>query len=111
MQPPNLLPFLRRLHDLDSEERQLYRDRKAKRACPLCGNPKPEAPFCAPCYAALKKAKREATQEGVCSTCFTHPIAPAASPRYRGPLTQCKECREAEAARQAERTLRRQLDL
>lgn len=106
-----LMDFLRRLHDPKSEERLLYRERKAAGACRLCGCVDPGNAFCADCYSALKEAREDAKAQGICSTCFSAPIAPSTSRRYRGPLTQCAACREAEAIRHTERKLRRSMGI
>jgi len=106
-----LIDFLRKLQDPTSAERQLYRERKAAATCRLCGSAEPGDPFCAPCFAEMHKARADAKAQGICSSCFSRPVAPARSPRYRGRLTQCAACRAALTIRHAESALRRSMGM
>lgn len=111
MEPTNLLAFLKRLHDPESEERRLYRERKAAKLCPFCGTVDPPNTYCDDCWRLSKVVRQQAIDEGVCTSCYSHPIAPAASRRFRGKVTQCYACRDALAARKLDAKLRSTFDI
>jgi hypothetical protein len=105
-----MVAYLGRLKDEASEERRLYRERRATRACPICGTADPGNSFCPDCYQGMKAARELATKRGICSNCFTNQVAQARG-RFRGTVTQCLECRDAQAIKNAEADLRKTMGI
>jgi hypothetical protein len=98
-----MIEFLKRLKDPSSEERQLYRQRKAAGACPLCGRADPGNTYCPDCYEGQKAVVTEARKNGTCVNCFILPVAPPKKRRLgANPVSWCLPCRQELAARLAQ---------
>lgn len=82
-------------------ELESYRAWRAEKKCPMCGGEKGPLTFCPECLSLMTKVKAEATNQGICNSCFVRPVAKAHSKsRYRGKVTRCLQCRQKERAEQ-----------
>jgi hypothetical protein len=108
MTAPRMLAILKEMVEPQSLARKTYRANKLAGGCPFCGTLEKSATYCNRCYRLVKEAKELATKEGLCRNCLSRPVAPPREGgKYKGMVTQCKECREAAEQRKLDAKLSR----